>query len=159
MIDKQDLDLCDCTVNWEAVKYGVTLCKCSYNELSPVSVIRLWPLRRGKWHLAVETCRCSYVSDKIFYFSFAHLYKLTTVKVGFTLRSAHSRSLPSLTIEILFVGYLPNGIHAVEAMLATASIGAIWSSTSPDFGINVSNLSIAHSREVIIMSLPSADGG
>ncbi|CAM2103070.1 acetoacetyl-CoA synthetase [Lepidochelys kempii] len=34
------------------------------------------------------------------------------------------------------VGYLPNGIHAVEAMLATASIGAIWSSTSPDFGIN-----------------------
>ncbi|XP_038229523.1 acetoacetyl-CoA synthetase [Dermochelys coriacea] len=34
------------------------------------------------------------------------------------------------------VGYLPNGIHAVEAMLATASIGAVWSSTSPDFGIN-----------------------
>ncbi|KAF3695513.1 Acetoacetyl-CoA synthetase [Channa argus] len=34
------------------------------------------------------------------------------------------------------VGYLPNGIHAVEAMLAAASIGAIWSSTSVDFGIN-----------------------
>ncbi len=34
-------------------------------------------------------------------------------------------------------GYLPNGIHAVEAMLAAASIGAIWSSTSPDFGVNV----------------------
>ncbi|XP_026545846.1 acetoacetyl-CoA synthetase [Notechis scutatus] len=34
------------------------------------------------------------------------------------------------------VGYLPNGIHAVEAMLAAASIGAIWSATSPDFGIN-----------------------
>uniref|UniRef100_A0A8C3V9B6 Acetoacetyl-CoA synthetase n=1 Tax=Catharus ustulatus TaxID=91951 RepID=A0A8C3V9B6_CATUS len=34
------------------------------------------------------------------------------------------------------VGYLPNSIHAVEAMLAAASIGAIWSSTSPDFGIN-----------------------
>ncbi|MBN3311673.1 AACS synthetase, partial [Atractosteus spatula] len=34
------------------------------------------------------------------------------------------------------VGYLPNGIHAVEAMLAAASIGAIWSSTSPDFGVN-----------------------
>ncbi|KAL0979835.1 hypothetical protein UPYG_G00190410 [Umbra pygmaea] len=33
-------------------------------------------------------------------------------------------------------GYLPNGIHAVEAMLATASIGAIWSSTSVDFGVN-----------------------
>ncbi|XP_059404625.1 acetoacetyl-CoA synthetase [Carassius carassius] len=34
------------------------------------------------------------------------------------------------------VGYLPNGIHAVEAMLAAASIGAIWSSASPDFGVN-----------------------
>lgn len=34
------------------------------------------------------------------------------------------------------VGYLPNGEHAVEAMLAAASIGAIWSSTSPDFGVN-----------------------
>ncbi|XP_063081554.1 acetoacetyl-CoA synthetase isoform X3 [Cavia porcellus] len=34
------------------------------------------------------------------------------------------------------VGYLPNGVHAVEAMLATASIGAIWSATSPDFGVN-----------------------
>ncbi|KAM5238505.1 acetoacetyl-CoA synthetase isoform 2-T2 [Ctenodactylus gundi] len=34
------------------------------------------------------------------------------------------------------VGYLPNSMHAVEAMLAAASIGAIWSSTSPDFGVN-----------------------
>ncbi|XP_057601002.1 acetoacetyl-CoA synthetase isoform X4 [Hippopotamus amphibius kiboko] len=34
------------------------------------------------------------------------------------------------------VGYLPNGVHAVEAMLAAASVGAIWSSTSPDFGVN-----------------------
>ncbi|XP_054450284.1 acetoacetyl-CoA synthetase isoform X2 [Pteronotus mesoamericanus] len=33
-------------------------------------------------------------------------------------------------------GYLPNGEHALEAMLAAASIGAIWSSTSPDFGMN-----------------------
>lgn len=38
----------------------------------------------------------------------------------------------------MLVGYLPNGIHAVEAMLAAASIGAIWSSTSVDFGVNVS---------------------
>lgn len=36
------------------------------------------------------------------------------------------------------VGYLPNSSLAVEAMLATASIGAIWSSTSPDFGVSVS---------------------
>lgn len=33
------------------------------------------------------------------------------------------------------VGYLTNGEVAVEAYLATASIGALWSSTSPDFGV------------------------
>lgn len=32
------------------------------------------------------------------------------------------------------VGYLPNIPEAIIAMLATASIGAIWSSCSPDFG-------------------------
>ncbi|XP_025089979.1 acetoacetyl-CoA synthetase-like isoform X2 [Pomacea canaliculata] len=33
------------------------------------------------------------------------------------------------------VGYMPNCVETVEAMLATAAIGAVWSSTSPDFGI------------------------
>jgi acetoacetyl-CoA synthetase len=33
-------------------------------------------------------------------------------------------------------GFLPNIPEAVVAMLATASIGAIWSSCSPDFGVN-----------------------
>jgi acetoacetyl-CoA synthetase len=33
-------------------------------------------------------------------------------------------------------GYLPNIPEAVIAMLATASIGAIWSSCSPDFGVH-----------------------
>jgi len=33
------------------------------------------------------------------------------------------------------VGYIPNCVEAVEAMLAATSIGAIWSSTSPDFGV------------------------
>ena len=32
-------------------------------------------------------------------------------------------------------GYLPNMPEAVIAMLATASVGAIWSSASPDFGV------------------------
>ena len=32
-------------------------------------------------------------------------------------------------------GYLPNMPEAVVAMLATTSIGAIWSSASPDFGV------------------------
>jgi acetoacetyl-CoA synthetase len=33
-------------------------------------------------------------------------------------------------------GFLPNMPEAVIAMLATASLGAIWSSCSPDFGVN-----------------------
>ncbi|ARU56894.1 acetoacetyl-CoA synthetase [Oleiphilus messinensis] len=32
-------------------------------------------------------------------------------------------------------GFLPNSSYAVIAMLATASLGAIWSSCSPDFGL------------------------
>ena len=32
-------------------------------------------------------------------------------------------------------GFLPNSQYAIIAMLATASIGAIWTSCSPDFGI------------------------
>ena len=32
-------------------------------------------------------------------------------------------------------GFLPNGPHAVIAMLATATLGAVWSSCSPDFGV------------------------
>jgi acetoacetyl-CoA synthetase len=31
-------------------------------------------------------------------------------------------------------GWLPNGPHAIAAMLASASIGALWTSCSPDFG-------------------------
>ena len=33
-------------------------------------------------------------------------------------------------------GYLPNCPEAIVAMLATASVGAVWSSCSPDFGSN-----------------------
>jgi acetoacetyl-CoA synthetase len=31
-------------------------------------------------------------------------------------------------------GFLPNGIEALVAMLAATSLGAVWTSTSPDFG-------------------------
>lgn len=42
-----------------------------------------------------------------------------------------------LTDIFLLLGYIPNCALAVEAMLAAASLGAIWSSTSPDFGVMV----------------------
>ena len=32
------------------------------------------------------------------------------------------------------VGFLPNAVEPIVAMLAASSIGAVWSSTSPDFG-------------------------
>ena len=47
-------------------------------------------------------------------------------------------SLDPLSFPLLCSGYLPNSSLAVEAMLATASLGAIWTSTSPDFGVTVS---------------------
>jgi acetoacetyl-CoA synthetase len=33
------------------------------------------------------------------------------------------------------VAYLPNGVEAVIGLLATASLGAIWSSAAPEFGV------------------------
>ena len=32
-------------------------------------------------------------------------------------------------------GWLPNGPHAIAAMLASACVGAVWTSCSPDFGV------------------------
>lgn len=53
--------------------------------------------------------------------------------------AACSRALKALGVESgeRVVGYLPNFPVAIEAMLASASIGALWSSTSPDFGVTV----------------------
>ena len=41
-----------------------------------------------------------------------------------------------VTADDRVAGYLPNCPEAVIAMLATTSIGATWSSCSPDFGVN-----------------------
>ncbi|KAK9709369.1 hypothetical protein K7432_009073 [Basidiobolus ranarum] len=45
------------------------------------------------------------------------------------------RSL-GVTVGDRVVGYIPNCPEAIIAMLAATSLGAIWSSTSPDFGIS-----------------------
>jgi acetoacetyl-CoA synthetase len=49
-----------------------------------------------------------------------------------------ARALADLGVERgdRVAGYLPNGAETVVAMLATASLGAIWSACSPDFGID-----------------------
>lgn len=48
-----------------------------------------------------------------------------------------AKSLRSMGVTVgdRIVGFMPNMIETVVAMLATTSIGAIWSSCSPDFGI------------------------
>ncbi|MHB8158002.1 MAG: acetoacetate--CoA ligase [Desulfocucumaceae bacterium] len=49
-----------------------------------------------------------------------------------------ARSLKGLGVKTgdRVAGFMPNIIETVVAMLATTSIGALWSSCSPDFGIN-----------------------
>ncbi|KAL4224428.1 hypothetical protein ACF0H5_017880 [Mactra antiquata] len=51
--------------------------------------------------------------------------------------SLYASAMKRLGVQVgdRVVGYIPNCPEAVIAMLAAASIGAIWSSTSPDFGV------------------------
>lgn len=50
-------------------------------------------------------------------------------------RLAHSLRNMGITVGDRIAGLMPNMIETVIAMLAASSIGAIWSSCSPDFGI------------------------
>ena len=64
--------------------------------------------------------------------------RVVTFKQLYTNVAALSASLRRLGIGPgdRVAGFMPNIIETVEAMLATTSLGAIWSSCSPDFGIN-----------------------
>ena len=50
-------------------------------------------------------------------------------------RVAHSLRAMGVTVGDRVVGFMPNMPESIIAMLAATSIGAIWSSCSPDFGI------------------------
>ena len=54
------------------------------------------------------------------------------------------------------MSYLPNYSLAVEAMLAVVRIRAVWSSTSPDFGVSVSWLSLIYLVDLPILTLAFA---
>ena len=60
--------------------------------------------------------------------SYADLYKQTA-------RLAYSLKKLGITTGDRVVGFLPNVPEAVIAMLAATSLGAIWSSCSPEFGL------------------------
>ncbi|HVX38334.1 MAG TPA: acetoacetate--CoA ligase [Gemmatimonadaceae bacterium] len=51
-------------------------------------------------------------------------------------RVAHALRRMGVTVGDRVAGFMPNLPETIIAMLATASIGAIWSSCSPDFGVN-----------------------
>ena len=53
-----------------------------------------------------------------------------------TARLSHAFRDAGITAGDRVAGYMPNMPETVAAMLAAASIGAIWSSCSPDFGID-----------------------
>jgi acetoacetyl-CoA synthetase len=61
--------------------------------------------------------------------SYAQLH----VEVG---KLAHALRAAGVTAGDRVAGFLPNIPEAVIAMLATTSLGAVWSSCSPDFGVN-----------------------
>ena len=62
-------------------------------------------------------------------YSFAELYRAVA-------RTAEALKSAGVVKGDRVAGYLPNLPETVIAMLATTSIGAIWSSCSPDFGID-----------------------
>ncbi|KAJ1507906.1 hypothetical protein HMI56_007550, partial [Coelomomyces lativittatus] len=72
---------------------------------------------------------CTEANDVISKVSFAELKRRVHVTMGAMLQAGVQ---PGDRIA----GYLPNGADAVVEMLASATLGAVWSSTSPDFGVS-----------------------
>lgn len=63
------------------------------------------------------------------YLSFSELYTQVA-------KCAHAMRAMGIKAHDRVAGYLPNYPETIIAMLATASIGAIWSACSPDFGVS-----------------------
>ncbi|RDE22509.1 acetoacetate--CoA ligase [Motiliproteus coralliicola] len=68
-------------------------------------------------------------TDRRISLSYAELYQRTA-------RLASALRQHGIQPGDRIAGFMPNIIDTVVAMLATSSIGAVWSSCSPDFGIN-----------------------
>ncbi|NWO11843.1 acetoacetate--CoA ligase [Chromohalobacter salexigens] len=51
-------------------------------------------------------------------------------------RLAHALKASGVTEGDRVAGFVPNSEHAIIALLASASVGAVWSSCSPEFGFN-----------------------
>lgn len=82
-------------------------------------------LRKQNDDIAIISCRENY---KPIYITYGQLNKLTA-------KTANALKKLGVTKGDRVAGYVSNTPESVIAMLATVSIGAIWSSCSPDFGI------------------------
>ncbi|XP_075574909.1 acetoacetyl-CoA synthetase isoform X2 [Pelecanus crispus] len=124
-------------------KYSNIICSCPYDEVvdTSKSIADVPEWFKGSRLNYAENLLKHKDNDKIALYA-AKEGKEEILKVTFEeLRQAvalYAAAMRKMGLKVgdRVVGYLPNSIHAVEAMLAAASIGAIWSSTSPDFGIN-----------------------
>ncbi|HET8790685.1 MAG TPA: AMP-binding protein, partial [Modicisalibacter sp.] len=83
-------------------------------------------LRRRDTHPALVVCDERGRRKAI---SYAELYSQVA-------KLAHALRKSDVTAGDRVAGFVPNSEHAVIGMLAAASIGAVWSSCSPDFGFN-----------------------
>jgi acetoacetyl-CoA synthetase len=83
-------------------------------------------LQRRDDHTAIVSCHESGGRSEI---SFADLY-LRVAQISSSLKQQGIKPFDRVA------GFLPNGIDSFAAMLATTSLGAVWTSCSPDFGLD-----------------------
>ncbi|TDX28967.1 acetoacetyl-CoA synthetase [Modicisalibacter xianhensis] len=83
-------------------------------------------LRRRDQHPALIACDERGRRQQL---SYAELYDQVA-------KLAHALRGSGVTAGDRVAGFVPNSEHAIIGMLATASLGAVWSSCSPDFGFN-----------------------
>jgi acetoacetyl-CoA synthetase len=92
---------------------------------------------RAKLNFAENLLRGRGAADAIVFWGEDRIKRRLTQKNLHDLVSRMSQALADLGVKKgdRVAGYLPNLPESTAAMLATASLGAIWSSCSPDFGV------------------------
>jgi acetoacetyl-CoA synthetase len=125
---------------WEAMwDYGEVICSAPYSQV--VDDTAKLPGARwfqgAKLNFAENLLRCrddrvalTFITEDASprHMTYGELYNAVA-------RLAKSFRGMGLGVGDRVVGFMPNRIETVVAMLAAASVGAIWSSCSPDFGI------------------------
>ncbi|HEY3242143.1 MAG TPA: AMP-binding protein, partial [Phycisphaerae bacterium] len=109
---------------WSQVYRGVNMYDCEWFAGAKLNYAR---------HLLrFDDDRLAIISEDERGLSASYTYRQLRLEVA---RCAHALRREGVKIGDRVVGYLPNIPETVIAMLATVSLGAIWSSCSPDFGI------------------------